>query len=124
MEKKQFQGFENLEVWKSACQLSVETYEAFRGLKDFGFKDQVCRASVSIPSNIAEGYERNGQKEFIRFLNIAKGSCGEFKTQIYIAQKIGYLEKEIAQNLLSKARNIAAMLTSLINSIMNRQKKV
>jgi len=122
MEKKQFQGFENLEVWKTSCQLCVETYAAFRGLKDFGFKDQVCRASVSIPSNIAEGYERNGQKEFIRFLNIAKGSCGEFKTQIYIAQKIGYLEKEVAQNLLIMARNIAAMLTKLINSMLNRQK--
>lgn len=122
MHKNKFQGFENLKVWKTACQLSVETYAAFRELKDFGFKDQVCRASVSIPSNIAEGYERNGQKEFIRFLNIAKGSCGEFKTQIYIALKIGYLEQATAHNLLNMARHIAAMLSSLINSITSRRK--
>lgn len=120
MSKKEFQGFENLEVWKMACLLSVETYSAFKEVKDYGFKDQICRASVSIPSNIAEGYERNGQREFVRFLSIAKGSCGEFKTQVYIAQKIGFLNNEVARSLLDKSKRIAAMLSSLIASISNQ----
>ena len=67
-------GFEDLEVWKKGCRLTVEIYRAFFQCKDYGFKDQVQRSALSVPSNIAEGYERNSPQDFIRFLNIAKGS--------------------------------------------------
>lgn len=117
MKERNFQGFESLEVWQLGCRLSVDTYAVVKDLRDFGFRDQICRSAVSIPSNIAEGYERNGAREFIRFLNIAKGSCGEFKTQVYIAQKIGYLPSDASANLLGHARSIAAMLSTLIKRL-------
>jgi four helix bundle protein len=74
-------ALENLGVWKRSCRLSVELYKL---LRDFGFRDQVTRSALSVPSNIAEGYERDSSKEFSRFLKIAKGSCGELRTQLYI----------------------------------------
>ena len=76
--------FEELEVWKRSARLSAEIYKAFAELKDYGFRDQITRASLSVPSNIAEGYERNSDKEMANFLNYAKGSAGELRTQIYI----------------------------------------
>ena len=82
---KTIKGFEDLEVWKNAMQLVVVIYAEFKENKDYGFKDQIQRAAVSIPSNIAEGYERQTNKEFIQFLYIAKGSSAELQTQLYIA---------------------------------------
>jgi len=81
-----FQSFEELEVWKRACQLAVRIYEVLRDCRDYGMKDQMQRAAVSIASNIAEGCERGG-KDFMRFLTIARGSAAELRTQIYIARK-------------------------------------
>ena len=87
-------SFEDLDVWKRACRLAVRIYELLKDCKDFGMKDQMTRASVSIPSNIAEGAERDSKAEFIRFLHIAKGSAAELRTQAYIARKIGILAEE------------------------------
>ncbi len=106
--------FEELDVWKKACQLSVDIFKLFQNCKDYGFKDQITRASLSIPSNIAEGYERDSNKEFIHFLYIAKGSCGEVRTQLYIAAEIGYLGKERETIFIEKAQEISYMLSSLI----------
>lgn len=108
------QKFEDLEVWKKACQLCVEIFKAFKTCRDYGFKDQITRACLSIPSNIAEGYERDSNKEFIRFLFIAKGSCGELRTQLYIGIVIGYLEKGKGSIFIEKAKEISYMLTGLI----------
>ena len=113
-------GFEGLGVWEKGCRLAVEIYKAFSGCRDYGFKDQVCRAAVSISSNIAEGYERNSPRDFIRFLNIAKGSAGELRTQLYIAQELGYLNQENGGSLLKKTREISAMLSGLIKSIHSK----
>lgn len=76
--------FEDLAVWKRSARLSAELYKSLRDLKDFGFRDQITRAGLSIPSNIAEGYERESAKETTNFLNYAKGSAGELRTQLYI----------------------------------------
>ena len=76
-------SFEDLEVWKRSARLSADIYKTLANLKDFGFKDQITRSGLSIPSNIAEGAERESIKEFINFLSYAKGSAGELKTQIY-----------------------------------------
>ncbi|MBI3813932.1 MAG: four helix bundle protein [Nitrospinae bacterium] len=108
------QRFEDLEVWKHAYQLSVEIFKAFKGCKDYSFKDQITRASLSMPSNIAEGYERDSNKEFIHFLYIAKGSCGELRAQLYIAIEIGYLEREVGIIFIEKAKEISYMLNGLI----------
>ena len=86
--------FENLEVWKRAKELSVGIYRSMTNLKDFGFKDQITRSSLSIPSNIAEGMERSTEKEKARFLEIARGSAAELRTQIMIGIEIEYINKE------------------------------
>ena len=77
-------NFRNLEVWKRSVRLSAELYQGLRGLKDYGFKDQITRSGLSVPSNIAEGYGRGSVKETIQFLHYAKGSCAELQTQIII----------------------------------------
>lgn len=74
--------FEDLEVWKRSARLSADLYKAMADLKDFGFRDQITRSGLSIASNIAEGYERNTDKELANFLNYAKGSAGELRTQL------------------------------------------
>ena len=86
--KSKIQKFEDLEVWQTAIALSISVYEKFRSCNDYGFRDKICRASVSIPSNIAEGYERQSNKEYIHFLYISKGSTGEVRTQLEIAKSI------------------------------------
>lgn len=88
----------------------------FSSCKDFSFKDQITRSALSIGSNIAEGYERGSNNEFIRFLNIAKGSCGELRTQMFIALEIGYVEKDKGKELIEKSREISAMLNGLIRT--------
>jgi four helix bundle protein len=108
------QRFEDLLVWQKARSVSVAIYKAFRDCRDFGFKDQVTRSSLSIPSNIAEGYERGSNREFVRFLLIAKGSCGELRTQILIADEVDLLPKDKASALVEQATEISYMLSSLI----------
>jgi four helix bundle protein len=115
-------GFEDLEVWKKGCRLTVEIYRAFSCCKCYGFKEQIQRSALSVPSNIAEGYERNSPQDFIRFLNIAKGSIGELRTQLYIAKELSYLEKALSNELLTKSKEISAMLSGLIKSIKNKKK--
>ena len=87
--------FEELDVWKRAARLSVGVYQALSSLRDYGFKDQITRASLSVPSNIAEGFERLTAKDCIKFLSYAKGSCGEVRTQIYVGMEIGYIDRRL-----------------------------
>jgi four helix bundle protein len=108
--------FEDLEVWKRAAKLSGNIYRELKGLKDYGFKDQITRSGLSIPSNIAEGFERGSQKENLVFLSYAKGSSGELRTQIYIGMDIGYIGKEVGQGWLREAREISSMLSGLIKT--------
>jgi len=106
--------FEDLEIWKQSIVLSIGIYKEFKNCKDFGFKDQITRSSLSIPSNISEGFERESNKEFIRFLYIAKGSCGELRTQIKIGIEIEYIDKVKGENFIQKAESISYMLNSFI----------
>ena len=108
--------FENLEVWKRAVRLSIDIYSRLRGLKDFGFRDQITRSGLSVPSNIAEGFERDSQKEALKFLNYAKGSCGELRTQVYIGMEIEYIDKDIGKMWLNEAREISSMLAGLMKT--------
>lgn len=114
--------FEELEVWKKSARLSADLYKALTDLKDFGFRDQITRAGLSIPSNIAEGHERCTDKEIANFFNYAKGSAGELRTQIYIGMDIGYIDCETGKKWLSEAEEISKMLHSLIRAIRNRSK--
>ncbi|WP_247233047.1 four helix bundle protein [Telluribacter sp. SYSU D00476] len=108
--------FEDLVVWQEGFSLATRLYELLSGCKDFGLRDQMQRAAVSIPSNIAEGFERYSNKDFIRFLRIAKGSTGELRTQIQIAIRIGVLSQESGEELINKTRLISSMLHSLIKT--------
>lgn len=87
------QKFEDLIAWQKAQDLAVDVYAAFGELKDWEFKDQICRAAVSISNNIAEGFGRQSKKEFIRFLYIALGSASEVKSMLYLAIRLNYLDK-------------------------------
>jgi four helix bundle protein len=111
-----YRSFEELEVWKRGCKLAVDVYIALKDCREFGLKDQINHAAVSIPSNIAEGAERDSNKEFIHFLHIAKGSAAELRTQIYIAEKIGILTPAITRPIITETKEIAAMLHGLINA--------
>jgi four helix bundle protein len=111
-----YRSFEELEVWKRGCRLAVRVYEALRECRDFGLKDQMTRAAVSIPSNIAEGAERETAAEFVRFLHIAKGSAAELRTQVYIAAKLGVLDKDVQKELVDELTQLSAMLHALIKS--------
>ena len=87
--------------------------------RDFGLKDQIRRSAVSIPSNIAEGYERKSNIEFIRFLYIAKGSAGELRTQLYLAKDLDYINEEIFKNLISKSEDISKSLSGFIKYLQS-----
>ena len=110
-------AFEDLEVWKRSSALSADIYIELKSLSDYGFKDQITRSGLSVPSNIAEGVERNFNKEKIRFLYIAKASCAELRTQLYIGIKIGYIPKEKGNQWVQETKELSAMLTNLIKSI-------
>jgi len=105
---------ERLDVWKRGGKLTADVYIYFKNFNDYGFKDQITRSALSIPSNIAEGVERYSNKETIRFLDIARVSCAELMTQIYIGIKIGYIEKEIGISWKEEIEEISKMLTTLI----------
>lgn len=122
-----YHSFEDLKVWKTACNLAVTIYDSFKTCHDYGLKDQITRSAVSVASNIAEGAERDSGPDFIRFLNIAKGSAAELRTQLYIAERTGQLHPTQSQKLVAEAKHISAMLHKLVQSIRqntaNRQPK-
>ena len=106
--------FEDFDVWKVSARLASDLYKATSELKDWGFRDQITRAGLSISSNIAEGLERESQTDCIRFLGYAKGSAAEVRSQLYIGIDIGYIEKEIGKEWIKQTERIAGMLASLI----------
>lgn len=108
--------FEDLEVWKRSAWLSAEIYKTLGTLKDFGFRDQITRSGLSIPSNIAEGFERDSVKECLKFLSYARGSCGELRTQILIGKDIGYIQAAVGAKWVQEAKQISSMLTSLMKA--------
>jgi four helix bundle protein len=115
--------FEDLECWQRAKSLAVELYAISNNGKfgkDFGFRDQIRRAAVSIASNFAEGEERETIAEFIRYLYIAKGSAGELKTQLLIAQDIGYLDQMSSKELKLKIEKVSAMIGALIKALKRK----
>lgn len=96
--------------------LCSEIYRELKTCRDFGLKDQMQRSSVSIPSNIAEGFELSSNKAFIRHLFIAKGSAGELRTQLYIAVSQGYIEKKKGQELIVACKRLAGMIFNFIDA--------
>ena len=101
-------------MWKRSARLSADVYKYFATNTDYGFRDQITRSGLSVPSNIAEGYERSSYKDTIRFLFYAKGSCAELRTQIYIGIDIGYVDKKVGNIWIKETTEISKMLQGLI----------
>lgn len=110
-----YQPFEDLEVWKRSTRLAVELTNYLTDCKDYAFKNQLLRSAISIPSNIAEGAERQSDKEFRYFLNVAKGSAAELRTQLYIGMEPEFVEKQLAQRMVKELKE--PMLHGLIKSM-------
>jgi four helix bundle protein len=115
-----YQSFEDLEVWQRGCRLTVDIFKAFAACKNFSFRDQIQRSALSVPSNVAEGSERGSTKDFAHFLNIAKGSCGELRTQLYIARKLDLLAKNAFEALINESKELSKMLEGLRRSMLSR----
>lgn len=108
--------FEDLDAWKIARELTRDVYRVTscdRFSRDFGLKDQIRKASVSIMSNIAEGFERDGNREFCNFLSIGKGSAGEVRSQLYVALDQGYVTQEDFDAIYAKARESGRVIAGL-----------
>jgi four helix bundle protein len=115
--------FEDLVVWKNAMELTDFIYKLTNGYKfkkDYDLVDQIRRSSVSIVSNIAEGFERGTKHEFINYLFIAKGSCGETRSQVYIAYNQGYINKEEFESAISLCKRTSSLLYALIKSVKEK----
>ena len=120
--KKKIECFEDLYIWQKAVEYAKEIYLITdkKGLKnDFGLKDQMRRASVSISTNIAEGFERRSRKEYLNFLNVAKGSAGEMRSLLYVAFEIGYIDETEHKQLREKAKFLSGSITNHMNAINN-----
>ena len=117
------QQFEDLVCWQRARELTKAVYGAFRDSKDYGFKDQIQRAAVSVMSNIAEGFERGTQQELINYLFIAKGSAGEVRSQLYVARDAGYLNMETFKYLNGLAVECSRLLQSFVVKVKSGSRR-
>lgn len=121
-----YKHFTEMEVWQKAKLLTKLIYEATSTgtfSRDWALRDQIRKASVSIPSNIAEGFERGGNKEFIRFLSIAKGSAGEVLTQLHIAFDLGHLTENEFERLQDQTVRIGRMLGGFVQYLKKSSRK-
>lgn len=109
--------FEDILAWQKSLELTLAIYSLFRNCKDYSFRDQIQRATVSIMNNIAEGYERNGNKEFRNFLYIAKGSCAEVRSMLTLVQELGYIKRGDFNTTNNLTIEISKMLSSFIGKL-------
>ncbi|HOE39798.1 MAG TPA: four helix bundle protein [Bacteroidales bacterium] len=108
-------------AWQKAKNLSIKIYSAFKESKDFGFKDQIQKASVSIMNNIAEGFERKGNKEYKYFLTVAKGSCGEVRSMLYLAKELDKISNDDFELLFNMSEETSKTISGLIKSLEKSQ---
>ncbi len=122
---KKIERFEDLVAWQKSRKLTQKIYKVTRQgdfAKDFGLSGQIQRASVSIMSNIAEGFERGGRKEFHQFLSVAKASCAEVRSQLYVALDIGYLDESEFNEVLNQAEEVGKIVGGLRISVAKQGK--
>ena len=115
--------FKDLIVWKRAMELAKAAYVLTGKLprnEDYSLTDQIRRAAISVPSNIAEGYGRTSQRDYARFLAMARGSSYELETQVLLCIEIGYIREEDTFNVLGLCKEIAKMITKILKSLENR----
>jgi four helix bundle protein len=127
MERKRIRTFEDLLVWQKAIEFVKQVYLiTSQGdlRRDFGLPDQMRRAAVSIPTNIAEGFERSSRKEYLLFLNIAKGSAGETRSLLRVALEVGYFDKQTHDRLRDQLLTLSRYLFNQISSIRSAPARV
>lgn len=120
MERKKVETFEDLIVWQKGIELAKQIYihtDDGKLNKDFGLRDQLRRATVSITANISEGFERSSRKEYLNFLNIAKGSAGEVRSLLRVAFEVGYLPQDRYDSLNDSALELSRYLSNQIRSL-------
>ncbi len=115
--------FEEIQSWQEARGLVKEICLKFVECRDIGFRGQIQRAGISIMSNIAKGFERNSNKEFINFLFIARGSCAEVKSLLYSALDIGYIDENFFKCMFGRVNKIAGLLNGFISHLKAINKK-
>jgi four helix bundle protein len=123
--KEKIKRFEDLIAWQKARVLTAEIYQITRlgeFARDFGLSGQIQKASVSIMSNIAEGFERGGRGEFHQFLSIAKGSTAEVRSQLYVALDVGYIESSVFQRVMKLAEEVGRIVGGLRSSVEKQRK--
>ncbi len=116
-------SFHDLRVWQHAMDLVVQVYKASEGFpraEIYGLTSQMRRASVSVPSNVAEGQARQSQKEFLRFLSTAKGSLAELSTQVLLAERLGYISEKQRAELIASCDSVGRLLSALHAAIEKR----
>ncbi len=116
-------NFEELEIWKMSREIVNLAYSDFKNCRDFGFKDQITRAGISIMNNISEGFCRNSDKEFRQFLNISKGSSGEIKSMYYIAEDQKYVEMETSIDRRNKIQGLINRTSSLMKYLQTKNRE-
>ncbi len=109
--------FEDIISWQKAKELSIRTYKNFSKNRDYSFRDQIQRAAISIMNNIAEGFERSSNKEFKYFLFIAKGSCAEFRSMLYVAHELSYISKKEFDEMHNSTLEISRLISGLIKTL-------
>ena len=109
--------FEDIKSWQKAKELTTLIYKIFSKNKDFAFKSQIQRASVSVMNNIAEGFERKSNNEFKQFMFIAKGSCGEIRSMLYLAYELGTISQEEFNKTLKLSEEISKLLSGFIKTL-------
>lgn len=114
--------FEDLEIWRMARALVKAVYDDFSDCRDYGFKDQITRAGISIMNNISEGFCRNSDTEFCHFLNISKGSSGEVKNMYYIAEDLRYINSDISLERRNKTQQLINSVSALMKYLRNKKK--
>ena len=109
--------FEDVIAWQKSKVLSLSVYNLFKNNRDFSFRDQIQRASISVMNNIAEGFERRSDKELVNFFYIAKGSCGEVRSMLYVAKELGYISNSEFSKMSDLSSEISKILAVFIKSI-------
>mgnify|MGYP001167224924 CR=1 FL=1 len=117
------ENFEDIESWKEARLLVKEIYDYFDGIRDYGFKDQIQRAAISVMSNIAEGFGRNSNREFVQFLVISRGSVSEVKSLSYAALDIGYIDRTAFNKITDHCLTLTKLLNGLIRYLRTTDRK-
>ncbi len=116
-------SFEDLRIWQEARVFANQIYDLSENLRDYGFKDQIQRAAVSVMNNIAEGFDYGSDPMFIKYLDISKASCGEVKSMLYLAEDRKFCSSEKAIELREKAKNISSGIHALIKYLKNKNKE-